>query len=159
MFNYYLGCHKYIVQVLISTNLTMIICGNNMTSSVVFQIQSFLIVGLMLFGVYHRKNRYKHIKTMKLVIIWDLLLVAQIELTRSAILKASKVVTNPTILNIHVSLAVSTVLLYAIIFYTGTKLKNGNEKIRKWHKSIGILTVIVRISTLVTSNLVRLWTH
>lgn len=123
-------------------------------SSIIFQTQSFLIVALMLYGVYHRKNRFKHIKTMKTVIIWDLLLVAQIELNRSAIDKASKVMANPTILNIHVSLAVSTVLLYAVIFYTGSKLSKGNEKIRKWHKIIGATTLTTRIATLITSNLI-----
>jgi hypothetical protein len=125
-----------------------------MSSAIIFQVQSILIVSLMLYGVYHRKTRYKHIKIMKTVIIWDLLLVAQIELTRSAILKASKIYDNPQILNIHVSLAVSTVLLYAVIAYTGTKLKNGNENIRKYHKAVGILTLTTRIATLITSYLV-----
>jgi hypothetical protein len=91
---------------------------------------------------------------MKTVIIWDLLLVAQIELTRSAILKASKMADNPQILNIHVSLAISTVLLYGVIAYTGTKLKNGNEGVRKYHKAIGVLTLTTRIATLITSFLV-----
>jgi len=91
---------------------------------------------------------------MKTAIIWDLLLVAQIELTRSAILKASKVLENPAILNIHVSLAVSTVLLYAVVFYTGNNLRKGNEKIRVYHKLIGSLTLTIRIATLITSFLV-----
>jgi hypothetical protein len=125
-----------------------------MSSAIIFQAQSILIVSLMLYGVYHRKTRYKHIKIMKTVIIWDLLLVAQIELTRSAILKASKMADNPQILNIHVSLAISTVLLYGVIAYTGTKLKNGNEGVRKYHKAIGVLTLTTRIATLITSFLV-----
>lgn len=123
-------------------------------SSIIFQTQSILIVSLLLYGVYHRKTRYKHIKIMKTAIIWDLLLVAQIEFNRSAILKASKVYENPTILNIHVSLAVSTVLLYGIVFYTGNKLSKGNESIRAFHKPIGILTLTTRIATLITSNLI-----
>lgn len=91
---------------------------------------------------------------MKSAIIWDLLLVAQIELTRGAVEKASKVMSNPTILNIHVSLAVSTVLLYLLVWITGTKLKNGNEGIRSIHKPLGILTLTTRIATLITSNLI-----
>ncbi|MFT6633618.1 MAG: hypothetical protein ACJAS4_003589 [Bacteriovoracaceae bacterium] len=93
-------------------------------------------------------------KIMKAAIIWDLILVAQIELNRGAIMKASKVVSNPTILNIHVSLAVSSVLLYGIVYYTGTKLSKGDEKIRKWHKGLGIVTLTTRILTLITSNLI-----
>lgn len=123
-------------------------------SSIIFQVQSFLIVGLLFYGVYNRKIKYKHMKIMKAAIIWDLLLVAQIELNRGAIMKASKVVSNPTILNIHVSLAVSSVLLYGIIYYTGTKLSKGDEKIRKWHKGLGIVTLTTRILTLITSNLI-----
>ncbi len=120
-------------------------------STIIFQTQSFIIVGLLLYGVYSRKNRFKHIKIMKTAIIWDLLLVAQIELTRSAILKASKVVENPLILNIHVSLAVATVLLYGVIFYTGTKLNKGDENIRILHKCIGVSALTTRILTLITS--------
>jgi hypothetical protein len=123
-------------------------------SSIIFQVQSFLIVALMLYGVYHRRIRYKHVKIMKTVIIWDLLLVAQIELNRSAINTASKAMTNPTILNIHISLAISTVLLYGVIFYTGRRLLNGDESIRKFHKPIGLLTLTVRIATLITSNMI-----
>ena len=125
-----------------------------MSSSLIFQVQSFLIVALMLYGVYHRRIRYKHVKIMKTVIIWDLLLVAQIELNRSAINTASKALSNPMILNIHISLAISTVLLYAFIFYTGNKLNKGDESIRKFHKPLGIITLTVRIATLITSNLI-----
>lgn len=123
-------------------------------SSYIFQTQSFLIVALLIYGVTKRKNKFQHMKIMKAAIIWDLLLVAQIELNRSAIAKASKALTNETILNIHVSLAVSTVLLYAVIYYTGSKLSKGNESIRKYHKNLGILTLTARIATLITSNLI-----
>ena len=123
-------------------------------SSIIFQTQSFLIVALMLYGVYHRKTRYKHVKVMKTVIGWDLLLVAQIEFNRSAILTASKAFQNPMILNIHISLAISTVLLYGLIFYTGRKLNSGDESIRKIHKPLGIITLTVRVATLITSNLI-----
>lgn len=123
-------------------------------SSVIFQVQSFLIVALLCFGVSKRKEKFRHMRIMKTAIIWDLLLVAQIELNRSAIAKASKVMENPTLLNIHVSLAVGTVLLYGIIFYTGTKLSKGEESLRKYHKILGLLTLTTRVSTLITSNLI-----
>jgi len=123
-------------------------------SAYIFQIQSTLIVLLMFYGIYHRKNRYKHIRTMKLCIIWDLLLIVQIELTRGAIVKASKALTNPAILNIHVSLAIATVLLYIVMLYTGTKLKNNNESIRPIHRFFGLTTLTVRLSTFITSFLV-----
>lgn len=124
-------------------------------STIIFQIQSVLIVCLMFYGVYHRKSKYKHIKTMKTVIIWDLLLVAQIELTRGAIIKASKAMTNPALLNIHVSLAVGTVLLYGFIFYTGHKLSQGHTNIRNKHKFLGFTVLTIRVLTLITSFLVK----
>ncbi len=123
-------------------------------SAYIFQIQSTLIILLIFYGIYHRKNRYKHIKTMKFCIAWDLLLVAQIELTRGAIIKASQAMTNTAILNIHVSLAVSTVLLYFVMLYTGTRLKNNDESIRKVHRFLGLTTLTLRLSTFITSFLV-----
>ncbi|MBD65761.1 MAG: hypothetical protein CME62_11175 [Halobacteriovoraceae bacterium] len=123
-------------------------------SSLLFQTQSFLVVGLLIYGVTKRKHKFLHMKIMKTAILWDLLLVAQIELTRSAIEKASKVTSNAMILNIHVSLAISTVLLYFIVYYFGNKLAKGDESVRKYHKPIGILTLTVRIATLITSNLI-----
>ncbi len=124
-------------------------------SSYIFQTQSVIIVALMIYGFTQRKNRYKHIKTMKTVIIWDLLLVAQIELNRGAIATASKAMTNPILLNIHVSLAVGTVLLYGMIFYTGSKLQKGNESIRKFHKPLGFTVLTTRILTLITSFIIE----
>lgn len=125
-------------------------------SSIIFQVQSIFILALLFYGLYNRKNRYKHIKLMKSAIIWDLILVVQIELTRGAIMKASKVSTNPGLLNIHVSLAVSTVLLYALVFYSGTQLSKGNESFRKRHKMIGMITLTIRVLTFITSILITL---
>ncbi|MBL7665905.1 MAG: hypothetical protein JNM93_12290 [Bacteriovoracaceae bacterium] len=122
-----------------------------MTSATIFQIQSALILALLLIGVYFRRNRARHIKIMSFVIAWDILLVLQIELTRSAIDKASRVVTNSGLLNIHVSIAVSTVILYLVLIYLGRKLLKGQEKYRPWHRRLGMLTVGMRILTFVTS--------
>lgn len=126
-----------------------------MSSSVIFQAQSFIIVTILIFGVYHRKNRYKHIRMMYLAIIWDLFLVAQIELSRQALNTASKALTNPIILNIHISLAISTVLLYALMVVTGRKLQKSDESMRTRHKILGWTTLTLRILTLITSNLIQ----
>src|SRR3989344_6201589 len=86
--------------------------GSYLMSTIIFQVQSFLIVALLTFGVLKRRNRRIHIRTMITAIVWDISLVLQIELSRGAINKASQAVTNPMLLNIHVTLALSTVLLY-----------------------------------------------
>jgi len=84
-------------------------------------------------------------------IIWDILLILQIELTRGAIVKASKAVTNEMMLNIHVSIAVSTVILYLLMIYTGRKLIKGDQSIRPRHKALGWTTLVMRTLTFITS--------
>lgn len=120
-------------------------------SQLIFQTQSTIIVLLMTYGVLQRKNRKLHVRTMSTVIIWDILLVLQIELSRNAILKASKAISNPAILNIHILLAISTVLMYFGMLYTGRKVLKNDQNIRSIHKKMGITTYILRILTYITS--------
>jgi uncharacterized membrane protein YozB (DUF420 family) len=106
---------------------------------------------LLIFGLIKRKNRKLHIRTMLTAIVWDILLVLQIELTRGAINKASQAIENPLLLNIHVSLALTTVLLYFAMLFTGHKLKNGFESVRTQHMILGYTTFTLRILTYITS--------
>lgn len=122
-----------------------------MTSAVVFQVQSFLIYALMIFGITKRKQRKVHVPTMIAVILWDIILVLQIELNRGAVEKASKAMINPLILNIHVSLAVSCVIFYCLLIYSGRKLLKGENKFRNRHKLFGWTALILRTLTLITS--------
>lgn len=122
-----------------------------MSTATIFQIQSFLILSTMTLGVYLRKKRSVHIKLMATTIIWDILLILQIELTRSAINKASQAMANPMLLNIHVSFAVTTVLFYFAMLYTGRKFLKGDDSIRPLHKKLGWTTWTLRILTFVTS--------
>lgn len=120
----------------------------------IFQIQSTLILLLLWVGIFNRKKRNIHVKMMSVGIIWDILLVLQIELTRSAIAKASKVVTNPLLLNFHVTIAVSTVVLYGFMFYYGRKMLKGQNEVRSKHKVLGIMTITLRTMTYITSFMV-----
>jgi hypothetical protein len=122
-----------------------------MSSGLIFQIQSTLIVGLFVFGFINRKNRRIHIRSMGIAIIWDILLVLQIELTRGAVNKALKVDVNPSLLNFHVSIAVLTVFLYIFMGRTGYLLKKGIIRPKRSHKVIGCLTILCRLSTYITS--------
>jgi len=105
----------------------------------------------MLVGILFRRRRQIHVKIMSIAMIWDVILILQIELSRSAILKASNAMTNALALNIHVSIAVSTVFLYAFMIYTGRKLLSGKSQIRPIHKRLGWTTFAMRILTFVTS--------
>lgn len=88
---------------------------------------------------------------MSIAMIWDVILILQIELSREAILKASKAATNALLLNIHVSIAVSTVILYIFMVYTGRAMLSGQTKIRQKHRLLGYSTLFMRILTFVTS--------
>lgn len=122
-----------------------------MESALVFEIQSGIILTLITFGLFNRKNKALHIKIMLTAIIWDILLVLQIELNRGAIAKASKALSNTAILNIHVALAVTCVLAYLFMIYSGRFLKLGENTYRKMHKRIGIFAYVLRILTFLTS--------
>jgi hypothetical protein len=105
----------------------------------------------MTYGLFKRKVRSTHIKVMFGAIIWDILLILQIELSRSAIKKASGLGDNHTALLIHLFFAVSTVLLYGVMIYSGRRILKGDTSIRKWHKIGGITTYVFRWLTLLTS--------
>lgn len=115
------------------------------------QTQSLCIVLLMIAGIVLKRRRKLHVRMMSIAMIWDILLILQVELSRSAILKASHALTNPMILNIHVSIAVSTVILYGFMVYTGRKLLAGQVQIRNKHKILGYSTFLMRVLTFVTS--------
>ena len=115
------------------------------------QLQSICIVLLMTWGLAVRRQRKLHVKIMSVAMIWDVLLILQIELSRSAILKASKALSNALALNVHVSIAVATVVLYGFMVYTGRKLLANQNEVRRAHRFLGYTTFLMRILTLVTS--------
>lgn len=115
------------------------------------QSQSFCIVALMFAGILLRRNRRLHVRIMSFAMIWDVILILQIELSRSAILKASKAIDNALALNIHVTFAVSTVILYGFMVYTGRAFLGGRSEIRRTHRNLGYTTFFIRILTLITS--------
>ncbi len=117
------------------------------------QSQSLLIVILMVIGIIVHRRRSLHVKIMSSLIIWDIILILQVELSRKAIMKASRALTNPALLNIHVSIAVSTVLLYFVMIITGRKVLAGNAEILPHHRRIGYTTFVMRLLTFATSFL------
>jgi hypothetical protein len=130
---------------------TSLIKGKSMSSQVLFQLQSTFILLLMYIGVYYRQFPARHVKFMAITIAWDLILVLQIELSRGAIKKAAHSVVNPTFLTIHITIAVSTVLLYFGMIYTGRKMLKKDYSVHKLHRLMGRTTVLFRTATYVTS--------
>jgi hypothetical protein len=105
----------------------------------------------MVFGISKRKQRKVHVPTMISVLTWDILLILQIELNRGAVEKAAKALVNPVILNIHVSLAVSCVIFYFLLIFSGRKLLKGDQTYRLRHRIFGWTAFILRTLTLITS--------
>lgn len=122
-----------------------------MSSAFVFQIQSILIYSMMIYGIMKRRNRKVHVPVMSAVLIWDVLLILQIELGREAVEKASKAVINPMLLNIHVTFAVLSVVFYVLLVFTGRKLLKGDHSMRPRHRVFGWTAFTLRTLTLVTS--------
>lgn len=124
-------------------------------SSIIFQVQSALILSLLFYGVtLPKKNRLKHRKIMVSAIIWDLILILQIEFSRGAINKASKVLSNPWLLNYHVAIAVSCVIGYFILLYTGHQIMKKNTQFKMSHKVVAYTTLLFRVSTFITSFII-----
>lgn len=105
----------------------------------------------MIFGISKRKNRKIHVPTMISVIVWDVVLILQIEFTRKAVEKAAKALTNPWILNVHVTFALSSVIFYFLLLYSGRKLLNGENQFRLRHRIFGWSAFTLRTLSLITS--------
>lgn len=125
------------------------------SSAIFFQIQSTMILLLMYLGVYKRYHKVLHRKIMIFTILWDILLVLQIEFTRKAIEKASKTFENSSLLNTHVAMALICVLLYFALIYTGQKVFKGDFKLKSLHKFFGISTIILRTLVYITSFFIK----
>jgi hypothetical protein len=105
----------------------------------------------MIAGIKVHRNRKLHVKIMSFAMIWDIILILQIELSRSAIIKASKAISKTMALNIHVSIAVLTVIFYGFMIQSGRAILSGNIQLRNRHKILGYSTMLLRILTFVTS--------
>ncbi len=126
-----------------------------MDSATIFQIQSTLILLLMYFGVYKKYNRVLHRKIMLTAIVWDVLLILQIEFTRQAINKASKIDVNPTILNVHVAMALTCVLIYFALIHSGLKLFKNDRSFISRHKFLAYAVLVLRTLVYITSYFVK----
>ena len=119
--------------------------------ALVFQAQATLIAVLFLLGLYFKNRRSRHVKIMSTAIVWDLLLVGQIEWNRGAVGKAVQFGENTWLLNAHVAAAITTVLLYGAMIYTGRKLLKGQNSLRPLHKKMGLTTLGLRFFVYISS--------
>jgi hypothetical protein len=109
-----------------------------------FVILCFLLVGRRL----PRRHRVLHAWWMTGVIVADLLLIVGLVIQRNAL--ESVKITMPIVLYVHLSFAITTVILYLLAIIVGIRLLRGYNHLGAMR---GLDRVIVpcRIMTLVTS--------
>ena len=120
------------------------------TMSAIFHLQSFLCLCLLSVGIGLRKQRRLHVPIMSVAIIWDVILVLQVEIFRDAIFKASRFAENSWLLNVHILLAATTLVTYGFVVYTGRRLLRNDPIVRKYHRWSGRGAFSLRVLTFVT---------
>ena len=129
-----------------------------MNTSLLFQIQNILIIAISYYGVSQWRNRKKHMRIQLTGISLDLLLVLQIEVMRGAINTSLKPMQNSWLMNIHIAMAVTCVLLYPFIIYSGRMLYKGKgpfPRYKKLHRRTAITALTLRTLVLITSFLIK----
>lgn len=122
-----------------------------MTHSVALQAQSFLALALMYAGVRLRRRRRVHVPVMAVTIVFDLLIILQIEVARSAVDTAARAASNSAMLNVHVALSVLYVLLLGPVVFYGRRLLRGDGAARAVHRPLAAAAVALRTLVFATS--------
>lgn len=117
-------------------------------------ILSVIILGILLWGRSLRfKNLKRHILIVQIAMASDILLVAGLVVFRNALGKVSTGM--PWTLQIHIPIALTTILLYGLITRAGYRLKSGDERARRALRGLDKLVLVFRVLTLVTSLMVQ----
>jgi hypothetical protein len=115
---------------------------------------SFIIFCVLLYGRSLRfKNLKRHIQIVQLAMAADILLVAGLVVFRKALGKVS--MGMPWTLQIHIPIALTTILLYGLITRAGYRLRRGDERARPILRDLDKLVLVFRSLTLVTSLMVQ----
>ncbi|MGE4130922.1 MAG: hypothetical protein AB7F86_04755 [Bdellovibrionales bacterium] len=113
-------------------------------------LASFLILLLFLFGrSLYRKNLTWHIRLMLTAFVADVILILALVFGRQALSKVGPDMS--TLLMVHVSIAISTVVLYVLTIRAGYRLYKGDKAARARLKILDKILVTARVFTLVTS--------
>lgn len=110
---------------------------------------SFFVLVVIATGLSQRRDRTRHIPLMALAFVVDLGLVLYLELTRSAVARASELASQ--MLSIHVGFAITTLVLNIALIASGVAIAKGKPGLRKWHKRLAALFLFCRISTFLTA--------
>jgi uncharacterized membrane protein YhhN len=98
-------------------------------------------------------NLRRHIQVMTFVTVADILLVLGLVIFRDALTKVR--MDMPWTLQVHVPIAVFTVILYVLTWLAGYRLWKGEAAARERLRALDRVLVPARILTLVTSLMVQ----
>lgn len=116
-------------------------------------LSSFLILGLFLWGRSLRfKNLRIHIRVMLVCFAADLILVLALVMMKDALSQVS--LDMHWTLQIHIPIAVSTVVLYFFTVRAGYRLYKGDESARPLLRGLDKVLLTFRVLTLLTSVMV-----
>lgn len=111
---------------------------------------SILIFSALLWGRSLRGHNTKmHAITMTSCFIADLLLVVALVALRNALSKVGAGM--PPLLTVHITFALTTLVLYPLGLYTGWRLYKGNQSVRPKLRRLDKFLLLTRSCTLATS--------
>lgn len=116
-----------------------------------FAIINFVVLAIVLVGVFNRRRRSVHIPLMVSALVIDLAMVLYLELTR-AVVESLPGRTMTPILVIHILISTLVLVLYGVQVVTGIKNVKGQRS--KVHRQVMIWFVITRLGNAITSILV-----
>ncbi|MGA2882936.1 MAG: hypothetical protein ABSG13_28650 [Bryobacteraceae bacterium] len=114
-----------------------------------FHATSTLVLLILIAGILLRRRRRIHIPVMITAFSLDLLSVLAIEISRSAIKKATS--SPPPLLLFHVIVSVFALVFYGVMFVLGERVRNGAEQLRPWHRRVAWMFGACRTTNYVTS--------
>ncbi|MGE0200144.1 MAG: hypothetical protein AB7P76_04165 [Candidatus Melainabacteria bacterium] len=120
-------------------------------------IVSTIIVLIIFYGLWKRKDVKAHVPAMLLAFGLDVALVLYIELNKGAIEQFATDVQSPTgheLLLFHISVSLITVVLYIILTVLGFKILKGERALLKLHRNLGGVFLICRLTNYVTSFMI-----
>ncbi|MBL4888563.1 MAG: DUF420 domain-containing protein [Candidatus Lindowbacteria bacterium] len=118
---------------------------------------SLFVITLIAIGISLRKDRSKHIPIMFTAFAIDVSLVIYLEFTRMAVEKSFGLAGQPLpgpLLAFHIAVSILVLVLYGFQINFGIKLKNGNENIRKKHRTCAMLFILMRLLNFATSLII-----
>ena len=118
---------------------------------------STLVLVVLAYGLWQRHNPMRHIPAMLTAFATDLTLVVYIETSRHAVEQVASDAFHPgahALLLFHATISLITVLLYAVMTFTGFKVVTEQREYLVLHRRLAKVFIVLRLVNYVTSFMV-----